>query len=306
MKVEVITNSSASIIVNKDTLKNTNNRTLIEVRRQSSPLSIVAYNDTIRKNLTIDYKNSLAYWANLGFFYGAGMLLDMDNPKRYAYPKTIYLNMNNNDNTYTTLSNMGVKNKFLLKINPFKLIDVSNPGLELSGEKGTGNRFATQVMASYLFPARITDSGNDFRPNIKGCRVALEEKYYLKKQAPVGSYVSLELNYMKNQYTDISTFGSSRFFIFSPYDRSNTKDTIGIKKQTFSVNFKYGHQLVFNKLSIDLYAGLGARFKDVRFFDGFNPDRERKSTTRPIIYVNREGKYWIINIPIGFRLAYII
>ena len=42
MKVEVITNSSASIIVNKDTLKNTNNRTLVEVRRQSSPLSIVA------------------------------------------------------------------------------------------------------------------------------------------------------------------------------------------------------------------------------------------------------------------------
>jgi hypothetical protein len=111
-------------------------------------------------------------------------------------------------------------------------------------------------MASYLLPSRISDSGNDFKPNIKGYRIAIEEKYYLKKQAPVGSYVSLELNYMKNKYTDILTFGSSRYLFFSPFDSSNIKDTLGIKKQTVSVNFKFGHQLVLNKLSIDLYAGL--------------------------------------------------
>ena len=307
-RLEIVTTSPATLVLNNDTLKSLNNRTPIKVIREAEPLSITIFNDSIVKKVNINYKSSFAYWANLGFFYGAGMLIDMNNPRRYTYPKTVYVDMNSADNGYTTLSNAGIKNSFQFKINPLKLIDVSNPALELSAEKGTGNRVATQLMASYLLPSRISDNGNDFKPNIKGYRIAVEEKYYLKKQAPVGSYVSFELNYMKNKYTDILTFGSSRYLFLSPYDSSNIKDTLGIKKQTFSINCKFGHQLIIKKLSIDLYAGLGMRYKDVKYFDGFNPDKEREKDTRPndFIISDREGKYWIINFPIGFKLGLVI
>jgi hypothetical protein len=111
-QLEIITNSPATVVMNNDTLKSLNKKTPIKVIRQAEPLSIMIFNDSIVKNVNINYRNSFAYWANLGFFYGAGMLIDMNNPKRYTYPKTVYVDMNNADNGYTTLSNAGIKIAF--------------------------------------------------------------------------------------------------------------------------------------------------------------------------------------------------
>ena len=115
-QLEIITNSPATVVLGKDTLKNINNITYLDVLRQEKPLSIAVFNDSIVKKVTIDSKNSFAYWANLGFYSGLGMLVDRNNPKRYTYPKTVYLDMENGDNSYTTLSNKGIKNK-LIEVN---------------------------------------------------------------------------------------------------------------------------------------------------------------------------------------------
>lgn len=307
-QLEIITNSPATVVLGKDTLKNINNITYLDVLRQEKPLSIAVFNDSIVKKVTIDSKNSFAYWANLGFYSGLGMLVDRNNPKRYTYPKTVYLDMENGDNSYTTLSNKGIKNKLILKITPLKLIGANNPGLELSAEKGMGNRFTSQIMASYLLPVRFTDIGNDFQPNIKGYRLAIEERMYLKKFAPVGSYLGFEFNYMKNKFQDIVEYSSYSGYFF-PMSHKTYSDSLGITKQTYSFTLKFGHQFFVKKgISLDLFTGFGLRYKDVRHFNLSHPKEEIFMSNDPdILYIgNKRGKYWTINVPLSLRIGWVI
>ena len=55
------------------------------VFRSFMPLKVTLQIDSIYKSIVILPKNSLAYWSNICFNYGLGMLIDKDTPKRYAY-----------------------------------------------------------------------------------------------------------------------------------------------------------------------------------------------------------------------------
>lgn len=62
------------------------------VIRNSRPLRIDLAIDTLtKKSLYLKPKNSLAFWYNIFFNYGIGMLVDMNNPKRYRYRRNNYI-----------------------------------------------------------------------------------------------------------------------------------------------------------------------------------------------------------------------
>lgn len=61
------------------------------VRRSENPLTVHFTTDTTKQEIVVRSHNSVAYWANIYFNYGIGMLVDRDNPKRYAYPNRIYV-----------------------------------------------------------------------------------------------------------------------------------------------------------------------------------------------------------------------
>jgi len=62
------------------------------VRRSLAPLSIHAQLDSGEKIIRIWPHNSIAWWVNIEN-YGAGMLVDRKNPKRYAYRHWNYLTL---------------------------------------------------------------------------------------------------------------------------------------------------------------------------------------------------------------------
>lgn len=59
---------------------------LYYIVRSSKPLAIDFQFDSTQKTVFLKARNSFAYWSNLYFNYGLGMLVDRDNTKRYAYP----------------------------------------------------------------------------------------------------------------------------------------------------------------------------------------------------------------------------
>ncbi len=61
------------------------------VLRQNKPLTIEVSNDSASNILTICPQNSFAWYANIFTNYALGMLVDMNNPKRYGYPRRLYL-----------------------------------------------------------------------------------------------------------------------------------------------------------------------------------------------------------------------
>jgi len=194
----------------------------------------------------------------------------------------------------------------IFKVTHLKLVSIVSPSFELSYERSTGRSFSTQLMASYLLPMSILDIENNFKPDIKGFRVSIEEKFYLKKSAPKGPYLSFEFDYLNNKYKDIWNFGVKDIYPDTLYTNTNYPDTFGIKKQAYSFNLKFGYQWFVNRLSFDFYAGLGLRYKNVTHFDRINPNDDMELPRHPNIYYfsNLEGKYWTVSIPLNLRLGW--
>jgi len=307
----IITDVPSKLILNGDSLNYEGTSKLVALNRSKKPFTATAYTDSISKTVSVKAVNSFAFWMNLypAMPFWTGFLVDAKASKRYTYPRIVYINLTKNDTaylTYTPLSETFHRYSNILKITPLKLIGLVNPAIELSYERRTDNSFSTQIMGSYLLPRSVWFNDNDNNHDIKGFRVALEEKFYFKKSAPIGPYISLEFNYLKNRYKATEYFGVENIYSDSTYNYTNYADEYGINKQTYSLNLKFGYQKIVKRLSIDFYGGLGIKYKDVVHFDRLNPDDAREMPRHPNVYyiANRSGRSWSVNIPLNFRIGW--
>jgi len=309
--LKIVTSRPNYVILEKDTVTYLRTENTFILDQDNKPLHITAFNDSLSKTVEINAKNSFAYWLNLypSWLFWPGLIIDTKTKKRYTYPKTIYINLEDTTNNYLTYipqDNLYKRNVNILKISPLKPAGYINPSIELSYERITGSRFSTQIMASYLLPSTLIYIGTDVKPNIKGYSVSLEERFYFEKPAPAGFYISSEFNYLRNQYKDVAYFGIEDIYSDTTYNYTNYLDTFGIKKQTFSINFKLGYQIIHKRLSLDFYAGLGFRYKNVTHYDRINPEDKLEIPRHPNIFyiTNKEGEYWTVSIPFNFRIGW--
>ena len=63
------------------------------IPRGKQPLKVVLQIDSTKKMILLHPGSSFAYWYNIMVNYGIGMLIDKNNPKRYAYPVRNYLKL---------------------------------------------------------------------------------------------------------------------------------------------------------------------------------------------------------------------
>lgn len=195
--------------------------------------------------------------------------------------------------------------KNVIKITPFKMLDLSNPAIEMIYERKISLHFSTQFMASYIISNSLSNFGDNFSPNNKGYRIALEEKYYLRSTTPKGIYFSLEFNYLSIDYNAIENFGEKNIYD-SLYLNTYYPDSISISKQTYSMNCKIGYQFHIKRFTLDVYGGLGLRYKDVTHNDRIKPEDEMEMPRHPNFYYykNQEGKYWTIIFPLNVSIGY--
>lgn len=308
--INIVTNEPTKIKVANDTLTTISKDHLVIVERSKDSLEIQVFSEQKDKNVKIKSRSSFAYWLNLyPSTAWTGFLIDKNNPKRYNYPGTVYIDLNDRENRYLTykpLDSTFARYTSVLKLTPLRTVSVINSGFEISCEQKISSSFSTQIMASYLFPVSVWDLGYDFKPEIKGFQLAVEEKYYLKKSAPLGPYISFEFNYLQNKYRDIGRFGVANIYSDTSYNDNNYADTIGIRKKTYSFNFKLGYQYIINRFSVDIYAGLGARYKDVLHTDRLKPEDEMEMPRHPNVYyiTNKDGQYWMLSIPLNIRIGW--
>lgn len=90
--VTVYTTKPSRIILNRDTINTINNKVKLSVERKKQPIKITVSTDSVSKTIEVDSKKSIAYWCNIICNYGIGMLVDREKPKRYSYPRRIYIN----------------------------------------------------------------------------------------------------------------------------------------------------------------------------------------------------------------------
>ena len=305
--IEIITDEPGNISVDKFQSDTALSYFCLSVTRSSIPLKLSVTRSQSTKIYSIQPHNSLAYWLNIYPAPYVGFFVDMKNPKRYSYPKQIYINTHDRSNKYLTyrpLDSISAKRKNLISITPLRLFALSNSGVEVNYERKTGNSLATEFMATYLLPTNILDMG-DFNHDTRGYRFVVEEKFYLKKSAPIGPYLGFGINHLNTHYKEIEEFGpagiNSRDNNFVSY-----ADSILIYKRTTDYNLLFGFQEITNRLSIDFYCGLGLRNRYVVHRNRINTDDVMVS---PIdlnfnYLSNLEGKYmtgiFLLGIKIGW------
>jgi hypothetical protein len=318
IEMQVVSSEPTKLVVKSDTLKETSSSKYIPIKRSREPLKLTFLAKDKQKTIFIQPKNSLAYWANIYFNYGIGMLIDKDNPKRYYFPKTIYIDMLDtlSFQKFIPPSPIDSTYKSIIKFTPLKLIGLGNPGIEVAYEKWTGKRFSTQLMASWLFPNSLLHAQNN-ATNAFGFRAAIEEKFYLRNNAPKGSYIGFEIDYLQNKYYDTDNFGTPNANLDSSgvniyYNDTNFvdsyySDTYGINKKNISFNIKWGHQIITKRFVFDYYIGLGLRYRNVSHFDRINPNDKWQPNRHFSFYrvFNKEGKYWTVSIPLNFKIGWV-
>ncbi len=114
--ITIYTTEPTDIILNKDTVKTINNEARLKIARKKEPLIITAHTDSLSKTFSVKPKNSCWYWGNIFCNYGIGMLVDRNNPKRYTYPKRIYLNSTDTIDKYYTYRPFNNKGELYLHI----------------------------------------------------------------------------------------------------------------------------------------------------------------------------------------------
>ena len=212
-----------------------------------------------------------------------GYLIDRKTDKRYAYPTVVSVDLNQNQRDYYDY-NLFKKAKQLIKLTPLKIVGFHNASIELAYERPTGRDFSTQLMVSYLIPNSIYRRSADLMENTKGYRLALEERFYFKKDAPYGPYFAIELDYYVDSY----------------------EDTFIVNATYLSRNFKFGYQKEFSRIFIDMYIGLGVRRRNISHSDRINPADVLLSYQHYDLEYSRikEARSTDLSIPLNVRLGW--
>jgi hypothetical protein len=82
------------VILREDTLHAKDRQLSFLVPRSKDSLRLMLIGDRMQRNIALAPRNSFAYFLNLYYNLGVGMLVDAKNPKRYSYPRRVYLDSN--------------------------------------------------------------------------------------------------------------------------------------------------------------------------------------------------------------------
>lgn len=139
-KIKIHTTEPSTIMVNGDTIEtDARNKATIFAERIDAPLFLVVETGQLQKKVDINYKNSVAYYLNIPNTYGLGMLIDKDNPKRFTYPRNIYLNSANTEPIYFNYDQSNPKGAWYLNLSlPYINQFSFHPESEIDRKKSLG------------------------------------------------------------------------------------------------------------------------------------------------------------------------
>lgn len=185
-----------------------------------------------------------------------------------------------------------------IKTSPIRLLDLVNPGVELSYERFYAKHYSSQVSLSYLKDFFKVTPFN----NYKGFRISFEEKYFINKLATYRPYYAGELIYLKTYYNDVSSYIKDTALRTPEYN-----DTFSIAKQTLTFNVKYGVQMVVKKFVLDICAGIGVKYKMSKR-SGINDINAYEVPPRHFntyYLASKNGNYFTFNLPICIKIGFV-
>jgi hypothetical protein len=202
IRINVFTNTPARVNLPNSSSNGEVTSSSFEVTRSKKPLILTASNDSVSKTVRVKSINSSAFWLNLSYmpYSLAGFIIDWKNPKRFACPRNIYLDLTKNNSSYIRMipiPQQFQKYNTILSLIPLKIIDGSNPAVEVTAERKINSSFSGGLIFVYLLPgSKVNGIGNNVNPEAKGISAGIEAKWFPRNSAPQGFYYGLGFNYL--------------------------------------------------------------------------------------------------------------
>ena len=190
-----------------------------------------------------------------------------------------------------------------IKVSPLRVIRIEYPGLELSYERLIGKRFSTEISVRYLKELIIQNY-----QAYQGFGFSIQEKYFLTQRQVLKPYISGELVFNKFKAGDTGIFGYKNPLKDTIAYSYNYHEDYTLNKQTMSLNIGFGVQLIFaKKISIDLNAGLGLKYRKVTHTDRSIPKDEMEMPRHPNLEYSstKEGTYYTPNFALNIKIGYV-
>lgn len=97
MRVAIHSTEPATVVVQSDTICRAKDQVLLSVVRSAQPLRVELLTDSVNKTITLPSRNSGAYYLNAFYTLGIGLWTERDDPRRWAYPRRVYVDLSNTE-----------------------------------------------------------------------------------------------------------------------------------------------------------------------------------------------------------------
>lgn len=269
-KISISSDTESNIVYNTDTIAIGKQPIKIKPLRSRDSLSLIVLKDGYKNEFDIKAKNSIAFFANIPFNYGLGMLVDLTNQKRFTYKKNLHFSwdsISNNFNLSHKKINDIEKGTTFIYSSPLNAIDVfSTPMLTLGTEYFVSNNISISAEFGTKYSERLRDQSNVTIIKDKGYSFRIEPKLYnkinLTGASTLNEYLGLELRVIKNNYNDSVDYFEKQ--LDSNQEIVLITDDFARKKTITLINLKYGINVPVGKLFyFDFYSGFGIRLRKV-------------------------------------------
>ncbi|MBX2907497.1 MAG: hypothetical protein KF744_15740 [Taibaiella sp.] len=168
-----------------------------------------------------------------------------------------------------------------------------NPGWELGYERMIGRRYSARVFGS-LLDDHLTKSYFSY----SGGRIGLECKRFRDFGGGTHAYVSAELVASDVAFTNAYEFADTGVQrVRDPYS-----DTIGVASRSLALNFKTGIQQTLGRFILDVYAGVGVKYKKLEHSGRLYPGDQLYYSSNN--FALREMNGLTVSVPLNMSIAY--
>lgn len=308
-QVSIQSSERVNYIYEGDTLINLSDEPLnANFLNSRNSLILQYFNRNQSNSIAIQPIRAREYYLNVFTPAWAGFIIDELSPRKWAYPRKVYLDVEQGSYLpYFPMDSLRL-NKFSnrFSISPFSAIGDHNPGIEIAYQHHFSDRFALQLSYETMISAN-----SELARNSSGYRAGVEFKYYLRNTEDIRYYLSTNVAYLDKTYTSNQAFIDSQILTSDNIIEEGDifYQDIRVQKRFFSITPRFGAEYYLSdRWVIDGYIGLGPRFRRVEHLNApaNSVHFDEESSWFNVVYgsnqeVDNVSGNFDLNLRIGFR-----
>ena len=175
------------------------------------------------------------------------------------------------------------------------------PAIELSYERLLPNKFSFQIIGNYLLPLDISSWGDYSTRSLGGGKIGFEVRRY-KNENHRKWYVAIEAYQEYAKYFDFLSLEildeNGEYLYWDQYEMK-------LKRNASTINVKGGIILVSRKFILDMYVGVGVKYRAVSYLNSPYEYYQlgKRIDMNPQDPFRVEGNFWVPNLAANIRIG---